>query len=333
MLHAVCVDWAAQWIAAPMKIQFRAHRRSDVTLAVAIGMVVMVLPARAVAQVTLLVSEGAATPLDVEPGIADGLRQGLGVSVRRVEPSLDDLALAAGCMGSPRAPACIARIAHASGARLVAVERVSHGPRGYRVEVELRRGEDGRSLRTLRLRCASSAECGDAVLGALEGDFRAALGNDPVASAAIAARDGARSTGRRGTTDLVEPRVEAVQPDRPSQVRRSVPMVSQVLFAASIASSLGAMIGWSVGVGVQQSRDTVAGIRTSDQSQRLSELDTSRDWAIGVGTAFALVGACLAAAGAVTMVLSPRRATVHSSLRPSVRLDGSTAMLVLDATF
>jgi hypothetical protein len=316
------------------------HRNGDRRMrahAAALSLVVLATPASVAAQVTILVPEAAVAARDVDAGIAQGMREGLGASVRRVDPSLEDLALAAGCEGDPSEPSCIAEIAHASGARLVALERVWRGPHGYRVEIELRRASDGSAIRSFRVECGSSRECGRAVLAVLESEPEAdapdatvqpvALGPShraPIAEPLALAIDVA--------PPAPPPPVEAPSRDRGPRSRHEIPVAPNVVFALSVATSLGAMIAGGVGVGMLMARDSVVTLGTElpEQTARISALDANRDLALGLGTAFALAGACLAVSGAIAMALLPH---APSDARAGIVLDGSSLTLALDGTF
>jgi hypothetical protein len=101
--------------------------------------VVFVLAAHAEhvrAQVTLLVRDDASLALDAATGADEALRSARGGSVRRLDSSLEEMALAVGCPDAPQEPACVAMIASAAHAQSVAIEQVSRRATGWRVTLE-----------------------------------------------------------------------------------------------------------------------------------------------------------------------------------------------------
>jgi hypothetical protein len=316
----------------------RGPARVGSAIALVSGLLVLGTASRAAAQVVLLVPEGPSSVLEVEPAIADAMRQALGASVRALEPSLDDLALAAGCADQATEPSCIARIAAASRARLVAVESVSRGGSGFVVHLDLRRGSDGRPVRSLSIDCASSVDCGEQVLLAFESDDAAVPVHDARREPIAAPPPRPSPSDTRAEPIVVAPSPPAAEAPHPAPPRRSgrpIPFVPNVLFGLSVAMSLGAMVAGGVAVGAQSAHDTLAAIVAThpDQLSQLSAVDAGRDLALGVGTGFALAGACLAAAGAITMALLPESDPRDPRLQLSAQTNGRAFTLTLDGTF
>ncbi len=288
-----------------------------------VALALFLTPAHTEAQVALVSAADSDAAAEIEPGISEGMRDGLGASVRRIALSLEDLALAAGCAATPRAPSCIARIAAAADARLLAIERVSRHASEYVVEVELRRGADGSTIRVVRLECASSVGC--------RGRLDAALGNEePERVRAPQPHVELASV----TLEIDEPpRIEERHTRGDSPLGHPVPLAPSLLLGTSAVLGLGALVAGGVAIGLEQAR----GISSSDtvgtaQAQQLAALRTSSDWALGLGTAFASVGACLAVAGTLLLALSPPGHT-QARLHVSGVVSTSFTLFSLDASF
>jgi hypothetical protein len=291
------------------------------------------------AQTTLLLRDDEGGAIATESGIDEGLRDSLGGSVRRLEPSLEDLALAAGCETEPSEPSCVARVAAAAGATLVVVERGSSGPSGWRIRLEVRRGSDGAHLRSLDLHCASADDCREAVVAALDEtepeEVPAEVATvSTVSSAAIDTQRESAFSEPRGAV-AVE-RASTVAPPSAERAQRhdahEVPVLPNVLFASSVAASLGAMVAGGIALGADQDARAAGIVRRRDEADHIVGLESTRDLSLGVGTGLAIAGACLAAAGAVAMLVEHDEEQ-SAALRVAAGTDGSGGLLLLGGSF
>jgi hypothetical protein len=273
---------------------------------------VVLSSAPASAQLTLLLRADDALAPAVEPGIDEALRDGVGGSVRRLEPSLDDIALAAGCEGDPAGSLCIARVASAAGAQLVVIERVVRGGPSFRVDLVLHGGADGTRLRTIHLDCASPTGCAE--------DVAAALGT---------------STERFTATHAG--RVEAARAPAPARVvaraDHDAPLGPNLLFASAFAASVVAIIAGAIGVQAAGDGADLGAHARRDQIGRELSLASTRDWALGTAATFAGAGACLAVAGLVAMVLEEEDGHGETAPRVAAAIDGSGATISIAGSF
>lgn len=287
------------------------------------------------AQMTLLIRDDPSVRLDADTGADEALRAA-GGSVRRLEASLEDMALAAGCTDAPESPPCIVSIATAAQAHAVVVERTSAAPVGWRVALDVRSASSGARLRTIEVSCASRTECVAALAAALEP--RHPPSAEPPRPASTASRPTATSevvgvTAPISTTTAVSPRDTSARRVEPPVPRRGIPVISQVLFVSAAVVSVGAMIAG--GIGLQQAHDAwgLGIVTTPDMADRAAALEMSRDWAVGFGTALAMASACLASVGVVMMLVEPSPRPEALALRLGAAATPLGAMVSLDAVF
>ncbi len=313
----------------PPNVTEPATARLLVAALVALG--VMTSSSRAAAQLTVLLRDDDGFGRGAESGIAEGLRDGLGGSVRRLEASLADLALAAGCEGDPRDSSCIVRMAAAANAQLVVVERVTNTDPGWRIELDLRRGSDGARLRSIHLECASTIDCG--------GDLAAALGEpEGGATHTVAAAPGRATepTPVAATTPQAHPAPEpdAARSSRSEAAPSSIPVIPSVLFGSAVVLGIGAIVAGAIGGQAAHDAHDAGLVTRRDQVDRLVGLETSRDVSFGIGAALAGVGACLAIGGVLTMtMLAGGDAHAEPSVRVAGGTDGTSTMIALAGTF
>lgn len=257
-------------------------------------------PGSAWAQTTLVVRADTSPHDAVASAVDEALRESVGGSARRVEPTLEELALAAGCLSGDEEPECIAAIAEAGSARLVAIEHVSTSPTGVTVRVDLRRGRDGSRLRSLVVVCPAG-ECGDALLVAMgrpAGEpALVTVGNETsVALVSPVERSGSGSPAAGATRSTTTPSTEA----RVEHGTGGPPLARTLLFGGAALASVGATIAGALAVDYAAQATRLGRVDTRREADQLVERESSRDVSLAVATVFASVGAGLAIGALVT---------------------------------
>ena len=245
----------------------------------------VVAPSLARAQLTLVVRDSAELHAGVEAAMEDALRDAVGGSVRRVDSPLDELALVAGCATASASDAlCVATIARAANARLVAIEHVSRDGSGWSASIDLRRA-DGTQVSVLRARC-DDASC----VSTLEGDDP-----EPVV---VVAHEAPRVHEAETSSVLVTSPTPAAEPTGPP---RAIAIVPGSLFASAVLLGVGSLVAGTVS-GVAASDAAHLGmLRNAAQVDHERALEDQSMVALGVGIALASCGAGLAIAGALTL--------------------------------
>lgn len=251
------------------------------------------LPSVGAAQSTLLVHVGEPPPA-LDHAIEEALRDQLGGGVRRVQLTLDELALAAGCdLDEATSESCVRTIAAAAGASLVALERARRVGAEWRVQIDVRRA-DGTHLSTLRAACEDEASCAESLRATLEA-------SDP--------DDGWLSPTPPISPDLSPARVasepsrgasaheEGDAPPPPASHHASLGVFPLVIFGGATLLGLAAIV--SGGIGLQASHDAAAlgVLRSREQVDRERGLESEANIALAVGIVLASCGAGLAAVG------------------------------------
>jgi hypothetical protein len=252
-------------------------------------------PSTAAAQVTLVIRAGAHPHARVDGVVDDRLRDRLGGMIRHVDASLDELALAAGCDPSSdvEGASCIATIASAAGARLVAIERIAHRGTEWRFDVDVR-SADGTPVTTIGARCDEPGACGEGI-------------DDPAPADDAHARPPIPSTHAHAAPPRVESTVAAT-PDGAStattapRVGHFVSVVPCALFAGAVLLGIGSFVAG--GLALDSYRSAIASNTGGGPSAttRQHALEDQSAIELGTGIALAGVGAILAVAGIITFV-------------------------------
>jgi hypothetical protein len=231
-------------------------------------------PSAALAQTTLVVRGDGRSHASIAVAADDALFDATGSSAHRVEVTLEDLALAAGCTGEATDPACIAAIAAAAHVDLVAIEYLREEGETHVVHTDLR-DRHGARLRFVDARCAA-------------GRCRFFDAED--------AREASRAAAR---PEPPIPEVTPLDTEDPPETSQVEIRVSTLLFAGATLASIGALVAGVVGLNALGRADV---FRQSDRMrdlERLAAAEEQRDVALGTATAFTVVGAALALTGLV----------------------------------
>lgn len=294
-------------------------------------MSLLLSPALASAQVTLVVRAGGDPSRAVEAAVDEALRETLGGSVRRVDSSMDDLALAAGCPAPAVESECVARVAAAAGVRIVALERFARDGEAWAVSLDLRHA-DGSRIRRLDARCASELACADALTAGFETREPA-----PEPGVTIEATTSAASTPYEPDADAARgapsPGLVA-RPDgdgrppgaAPSAAlgdgalgpggRATIPIVPNVLFASATLVGVGAAVSGALAITFANDAAALGARRRGAESERAAALHDQSAAALGLGIALTVLGAGFAVAGAITLVEGRAAAGPRVTLSP-----------------
>jgi hypothetical protein len=297
-------------------------------------------PAQAGAQTTLVVRRAAQAHPTIEAAVDEVLRTEFGSSARRVEISLGDLALAAGCGEEIDRPDCMASIARAASADLVAVEHVRREGEVYQVHVVLY-GSAGERLRTLDAECVPG-HCEGALATAVHGRDPAIVNevppNEPsevtpssgedIAVGTSSARTWeprttARPAGGSGATSSV---AVSAAPDEPSSDNHIEIRASTVMYTGAAITGLGAIISGIVSADASSRAADLGVVRTRAGADTLIAAEQTRDGALVTGVALAIAGAGLAVTAVVLQ-------TTEHDVRVTALSVAGGAMLECGATF
>lgn len=286
-----------------------------------------VWPRVAIAQATLVVRAGDEPSRAVEAAIDDALCDTLGGSVRRVESSMDELALAAGCEGPAAEPECVATIARAASVRILALERIVREADAWRIALDLRRA-DGTRIRELRIRCADGPACATALDDGFAVRTSEEFGNSPLAvgpapDTATHATSATRVTPASETSARSDHVRRAIVASEPTHEAATSTLVSRpdialgpdgsssdrwpahALLGSAVVAAVGAATSGGLALGYAGEVSGLGRLRTEADVDRAHALDDQSVVALGVGIGFALVGAGLSIAG--TVVLTAER--------------------------
>ncbi len=279
-----------------------------------LGGVLVVLaaaPAIARAQSTLVVRRAAQAHPTIEAAMDEVLRGELGSSARRVEISLSDLALAAGCDGAIDGPDCIAAIARAASADLVAVEHVRQEGDTFHVRIVLY-GADGQRLRALAAECLPGhceSALATAVHGGGEDPMEPAPARDetePASSTEEAGATAVASAPRGGSARVVatdrgaDGSAEVAADREPPPARSDFEVrASTVFYTGSAITGLGAIISGIVASDASSRAAGLGVVRTREDADTLVAAEQTRDGALITGVALAIAGAGLAVTGVI----------------------------------
>lgn len=251
----------------PTTVRFRVA-------ALVLAAVGVAAPTATSAQTTLVVRGDGRSHASVAVAADDALFDATGSSAHRVEVTLEDLALAAGCTTEATDPACIAAIAEAAHVDLVAIEYLRQEGDTQVVHTDLR-DRHGARLRFVDARCAA-------------GRCRFFDAAD--------AREGSRATTRADAPPAESGEVVAPTPETGTEWEIRV---STILFGVATLASIGALTAGIVGLDASGRADI---FRQSDRMRdqpRLAAAEEQRDVAFGTATAFTVAGAALAVVGLV----------------------------------
>jgi len=271
-------------------------------------------PGTSQAQTTLVVRRAAQAHPTIEAAVDEVLRTEFGSSARRVEISLGDLALAAGCGGEIDRPDCMAAIARAASADLVAVEHVRREGGVYQVHVVLY-GSSGERLRTLDAECVPG-HCEGALATAVHGRDLDLMDEVPatepsevtpssdevitVASTSSARTWEPRTTARpaRSSASDTSSLAASTAPDGPSDGDIEI-RASTVMYTGAAITGLGAIISGIVSADASSRAADLGVVRTLAGADTLIAAEQTRDGALVTGVVLAIAGAGLAVTGVV----------------------------------
>jgi hypothetical protein len=243
------------------------------------------------AQTTLVVRDTPEAHPRIERSVEEALREAFGGSVRRVASPLDELALAAGCTtASDTDPTCLATIARAGDARLVAIEHITPDGDGWRAQVDLRRA-DGTQVSVLRSHCDESGcvdeNAADAARVATVRHTDPSHDADPAAPTVVAPAT--------STTPTPSP-----APSQPSH-ESSILVVPTILFLSSLVVGAGSFIAAGFASASADDAAHLGVLRYAAQVDQERAFEQQSNIALGVGIALASAGAGLAIAGAIKL--------------------------------
>lgn len=247
------------------------------------------------AQATLVVRDGGESNRAVEVSVDDALRDTMGGSVRHAE-SLDDLALAAGCAAQATAPECVATIADAANARLVAIEHLARDGAEWRVTMDLRRA-DGTHVRDIALRCDDASSCASAL------QLELGEGTEPQDMVEVETHS-VVTEEHRISAPRDEPTHETTStrlPAEPTPATHSIPIVPNALFAGAALLGVGAIVAGGISVAAGTSATNLGVLRSQPQVDQEHALESQSTAALGVGIGMAVLGAGALAAGIITL--------------------------------
>jgi hypothetical protein len=262
--------------------------------------------ARASAQVTLVVrASGDAYP-GVEAAVENDLRESLGGSVRRVDSPLDELALAAGCDGAQAATTapCVATIAQAASARLVAIEHLTREGAGWRASIDLRRA-DGTQVSLLSALCDETSCAPEAMAEADTGTGPEAVDDHPEEAHAhyVAAHAPLDVDHRVPTTTppAAQASSDARADDAAPAAPRSIAILPHALFVGATLVGIGSFVAGGVALAAANEATSLGPLENAAQVDRERALEEQNAIALGVGIGLATCGAALAIAGIFTL--------------------------------
>ncbi len=243
------------------------------------------------AQTTLVVRDTPEAHPRIERSVEEALREAFGGSVRRVASPLDELALAAGCTtASDTDPTCLATIARAGDARLVAIEHITPEGDGWRAQVDLRRA-DGTQVSVLRSHCDDTA-CVDE------------NASDAMRVAAVHHTDPTHDSASVAPTVVAPPTsvtpAPTPTPSEPSH-ESSILLVPTILFVCSFVVGAGSFIGAGFASASANEASHLGVLRYAAQVDQERAFEEQSNIALGVGIALASAGAGLAIAGAIAL--------------------------------
>lgn len=243
------------------------------------------------AQTTLVVRDTPESHPRIERSVEEALREAFGGTVRRVASPLDELALAAGCTtASDTDPECLATIARAGDARMVAIEHIAADGDGWRAQVDLRRA-DGTQVSVMRSHCDDSGcideNAADATRVAAVHHTDPSHGSETVAPSVVASTASATPT----------PSPAPSEPSRDS----SILVVPTILFLSSFVVGVGSFIAAGFASASANDAARLGVLRYAAQVDQERAFEQQSDIALGVGIALASAGAGLAIAGAITL--------------------------------
>lgn len=301
----------------------RASSRDRTTWAVATICLSLAWPTSARAQVTLVLRAGGEPSRAIEVAMDDTLRDVLGGSVRRVDPTLDELALAAGCAVPAAEAPCVATVAHAASARAVALASASREVDEWHVTLDLRRA-DGTRIRDLSVRCADATECRDALATAFGGGIPAEPSD--VASPAPTTRPRVRRTAAPAPSAPEPAALDPVLEPAPLVAATAeTPVAAFVLLGSAGLAGVGAAIAGGLAVSYAGDAAALGIVQSEPDVGAVHGLGDAHAIALGTGIALALTGAGLAVAGLVT--LSEGR---HARARVLGSATGAAASIAFD---
>jgi hypothetical protein len=210
----------------------------------------------------------AAAVVDEETRTA-AVRDVTGAPVRRIDVTLEDLAIAADCTTPAHEAPCLARVAAAGHVGIVAIERGCGEREGCTVTLH---GADGTRLRALT------------------------LAEEPLPEPVASEPQPLSATERRGTQRVVVSTVGEPQTrERPPRAFRFG--VHHGLYAGAIVSSFGAFVCGGLAIDAGQRWASIGVVRDSRGVDTLVALEEQRTITLVLASAFAITGAALAVAG------------------------------------
>lgn len=234
----------------------------------------LIFASPAAAQTTLVVRGDGRSHAALASAADGAMRDATGARVHRVEVTLDELALAAGCTGLPAEPACVSAILVAAGAAFLAVEYLRTTDEGEVLRVELW-SPSGERMRTVDARCAGAA-CGPALERAWDG--------------------APASRGRRSLDASLVLSTPTDPPPRGLSLRTST-----LFFGGAALAGVGAIVAGAFAVDASARVGRLTSDRRPDAGQLTVAL-TQRDVATAVSVGFACVGAGLAVTALVLLL-------------------------------
>lgn len=270
-------------------------------------------PGVGAAQATLVVPVEPEPSRGLEAVVDDVLRDHLDGSVRRVDLSMDDLALAAGCRASALEPECVEAIAAAAGVRIVALERISRDAGRWRIVLDLRRA-DGTRIRAVSAPCDAPDACGAALAAAFGDEARevaeprevGVTASAPASTRAAVTPAPRGDRARAAAVPMTDPVPAALDvPATPADPDRRGPsstaIMGGLLFGGAAILGVGAAIAGGLALDFAGDAAGLGQLETEREVDRVRSLEDRSAVSLGVGIALCVAGAALAIAGTVTV--------------------------------
>lgn len=260
-------------------------------LEILVAVAVLSAASPAAAQSALIVRSGGTTSTPIEAAIDAALREDSRGSLRRIDTSLEDLALASGCAQPHTQDACLGRLAMAANIEELWIQHLSRAAAGWRIQLEVR-GRDGARVWSIDVPCEEPTACA-ALLATRLRDRRGTGAADATPSEAFGTRSGrVRSERARAPEPL------HLASTRTSRERRTDDVLPPVLFASGSVVGSGAIVAGVLAI-------TLAGQEAPGDGRRGREAApmSSGDVAVGVGATLGTLAVALVFAGGVCLAL------------------------------
>jgi len=245
----------------------------------------------AAAQSALIVRSDGVTSPPIEAAIDAALRDASSASLRRIDSSLEELALASGCALPHTQDSCLGGLATAANTEELWLQHLSRADAGWRVQIEVH-GRDGAHVWSLDARCDEPAAC-QALLATRLHARRRTDAADATPNEAFRTRSGVRSERTRATPELLHP-----TSTRTARESRHDDVLPSVLFVSGAVVGSGAIVAGTLAftLGPQ--------VSPGDERRDRASLPMSpAEVGLAIGATLGTLAVALAFAGGLYLVL------------------------------